>query len=154
MKSDQCPFPQKPSGGWRQHEARSLLMVVLQQNCNKWVDESMLQCAVNWTCESLSADEVDHCWKRIHVMISNITPAASIIVRRYHHETCRHTAHSLTVSKPNINSYSAITRDISSTLSTRMWANAQRDGCPAEHRWRPLFNAAKFGWRPLLDAVQ
>jgi len=30
-----------------------------------------------------------------------------------------------------------------------MWANAQRDGRPAEHRWRPLFNAAKFGWRPL-----
>ena len=27
----------------------------------------------------------------------------------------------------------------------RMWANAQRDGRPAEHRWRPLFNAAKFG---------
>ena len=37
---------------------------------------------------------------------------------------------------------------------TRMWANAQCDGRPAEHRWRPLFNAAKFGWRPLLDAVQ
>jgi len=35
-----------------------------------------------------------------------------------------------------------------------MWANAQRDGRPAEYRWRPLFNAAKFGWRPLLDAVQ
>jgi len=34
---------------------------------------------------------------------------------------------------------------------TRMWANAQCDGRPAEHRWRPLFNAAKFGWRPLLD---
>ena len=29
--------------------------------------------------------------------------------------------------------------------TTRMWANAQRDGRPAEHRWRPLFNAAKFG---------
>ena len=27
---------------------------------------------------------------------------------------------------------------------TRMWANAQRDGRPAEHR-RPLFNAVKFG---------
>ena len=37
---------------------------------------------------------------------------------------------------------------------TSMWANAQPDGRPAEHRWRPLFNAAKFGWRPLLDAVQ
>jgi len=28
---------------------------------------------------------------------------------------------------------------------TRIWANAQRDGRPAEHRWRPLLNAAKFG---------
>jgi len=27
-----------------------------------------------------------------------------------------------------------------------MWVNAQRDGRPAEYRWRPLFNAAKFGW--------
>jgi len=26
-----------------------------------------------------------------------------------------------------------------------MWANAQRDGRPAEYRWRHLFNAAKFG---------
>ena len=31
------------------------------------------------------------------------------------------------------------------TIQTRMWANAQPDGRPAEHRWRPLFNAAKFG---------
>jgi len=29
--------------------------------------------------------------------------------------------------------------------------NAQRDGHPAKHRWRPLFNAAKFSWRPLLE---
>jgi len=28
---------------------------------------------------------------------------------------------------------------------TRMWANAQRDGRPAEYRWCRLFNAAKFG---------
>jgi len=32
-----------------------------------------------------------------------------------------------------------------------MWANAQRDGRPAEYRWRPLFNAAKFGWCRLLE---
>jgi len=31
------------------------------------------------------------------------------------------------------------------TIITRMWANAQRDGCPAEYRWRPAFNAAVFG---------
>jgi len=34
---------------------------------------------------------------------------------------------------------------------TRMWANTQRDGRPAEYRWRPVLNAAKFGSRPLLD---
>ena len=27
--------------------------------------------------------------------------------------------------------------------TTRMWANAQRYGRPAKHRWRPLFNATK-----------
>ena len=32
-----------------------------------------------------------------------------------------------------------------------MWANAQHDGHPAEYRWRSLSNAAKFGWRPILE---
>jgi len=32
-----------------------------------------------------------------------------------------------------------------------MWANAQCDGRPAKYKWCPLFNAAKFGWRPLLE---
>jgi len=32
-----------------------------------------------------------------------------------------------------------------------MWANAQRDGRPAQHRWHPMFNAAKFGRRPQLE---
>jgi len=32
-----------------------------------------------------------------------------------------------------------------------MWADAQRDGRTADYRWRPLFNAANFGWRPLLE---
>ena len=34
-----------------------------------------------------------------------------------------------------------------------MWANAQRDGRPAEYRCRPLFNAAKFGWCPILECL-
>jgi len=41
--------------------------------------------------------------------------------------------------------------DTHNTYTTRMWASAQRDGRPAEYRWCPLFNAAKFGWRPLLE---
>ena len=35
-------------------------------------------------------------------------------------------------------------------LQTIKWA-AQRYGRPAEYSWRPLFNAAKFGWCPLLE---
>jgi len=31
------------------------------------------------------------------------------------------------------------------TLPTRMWANAQRDGRPAQFMWRPVFIAANFG---------
>ena len=27
-------------------------------------------------------------------------------------------------------------------VKLEMWANAKRDGRPAEYRWRPLFNAA------------
>ena len=34
------------------------------------------------------------------------------------------------------------------THTTRMWANAQRDGRPDEYRWRPLFNAAKLWLTP------
>jgi len=30
-------------------------------------------------------------------------------------------------------------------------ANTQRDGHPTEYSWCPLFNAAKFCWRPLLE---
>jgi len=30
-------------------------------------------------------------------------------------------------------------------MELEMWANAPRDGRPAEYRWRPLFNTAKFG---------
>jgi len=30
-------------------------------------------------------------------------------------------------------------------MELEMWANDQRDGRPAEYRWRPLFNAAVFG---------
>jgi len=33
----------------------------------------------------------------------------------------------------------------------RTWANGQRNGHPAEYRWRPVLNAAKYGSRPLLD---
>jgi len=39
----------------------------------------------------------------------------------------------------------SVVEDAINQWQTRMWANAQRDGRPAEYRWCPLFNAAKFG---------
>jgi len=30
-------------------------------------------------------------------------------------------------------------------IELEMWANAQRDGRPAEYRWRRLLNTAQFG---------
>ena len=35
-----------------------------------------------------------------------------------------------------------VLKTLTNSHSTRMWTNAQRDGCPAEYRWRPLFDAA------------
>jgi len=36
-------------------------------------------------------------------------------------------------------------KDKMKTDNARMWADGQHDGHPSEDRWRPLFNAAKFG---------
>jgi len=60
----------------------------------------------------------------------------------------------LSIISINILSADVLTFQVWKAIKTRMWANAKRDGRPAEHRWRPLFNAAKFGWRPLLHVVQ
>jgi len=39
--------------------------------------------------------------------------------------------------------YLRVTCEVAAIVAQiRMWANAQRDGRPAEHRWHPLFNAA------------
>jgi len=41
--------------------------------------------------------------------------------------------------------FSCLVRNKSTCLQpTRMRANAQRDGHPAEYRWHPLFNTTKF----------
>jgi len=34
-----------------------------------------------------------------------------------------------------------------------MWADAERDSCPAEYRRRRLLNTAKFGWRKVWLAL-
>jgi len=55
------------------------------------------------------------------------------------HKFCRHKKRS---GKNNdVENINGVTKN----KNTRMWAIAQPDGRPAEHRWRLLFNAAKFG---------
>ena len=49
--------------------------------------------------------------------------------------------HSVSYEKTNFLEYEQL----------EVWANAQRDGRPAEYRWRPLFNAAK---RPCSNAAK
>jgi len=41
-----------------------------------------------------------------------------------------------------------------SQMQLEMWANAQRDGRPAEYRWRPLFNAQSLADAQYWNAVQ
>ena len=49
-------------------------------------------------------------------------------------------------------SFAATGRKLASKhYKTRMWVNVQRDGRPAEYKWHPLLNAARFGCRPLLE---
>jgi len=49
------------------------------------------------------------------------------------------------VAKFRENRQNDVEKSVAAKKNTRMWANAQRDGRPAEYRWRPLFNAARFG---------
>jgi len=51
----------------------------------------------------------------------------------------------VSVSVINVNIMLLLNLVTALLLKTTMWVNAQRDGRPAEYRWRPLFNAAKFG---------
>jgi len=59
-------------------------------------------------------------------------------------QTCilnSHQGHTMCATMVDIRSPTAETRQGKKT-ELEMWANAQRDGRPAEYRWRPLLNAA------------
>jgi len=72
------------------------------------------------------------CTSRIHVRVQYTAPVHVHVHLRVHgqHRYCH---------------FYSTNNNKNQTTTTRMWANAKRDGCRAEYRWRPLFNAAKFG---------
>jgi len=62
----------------------------------------------------------------------------------YFHNRSAFGTNKTTVPRLEAVSYYQIFTNAKKSETTRMWANAQRDGRPTEHRWRRLFNAAKF----------
>jgi len=78
------------------------------------MDESMVQNALSTTCESFSSvGKVDQCGKWIDIMISNITPTASIIFTGYHYKTCPVYQHiTRYVSKSNVNFTHSLTQHL------------------------------------------
>jgi len=51
----------------------------------------------------------------------------------------------LVLQKLNLTQHPQHKNATQNKYTLEMWANAERDGRPAEYRWRPLLNAAKFG---------
>jgi len=83
-----------------------------------------------------------------NVFSGTLNPTQSIINQSVH------TSVSVTYTTYNNRDTTSDLTLLFGQIELEMWANAQRDGRPAEYRWRPLFNATKFGLLPLLDAVQ
>ena len=71
--------------------------------------------------------------------VSYCSNATSLTLINLHATIARMTSQWITLAKNTDN-----WREVVINMKTRMWANAQREGRPAEHRWRPLFNATKF----------
>ena len=88
----------------------------------------------------------------LHFSIEKLKPISCVFTTddtiRWAVFTC---AQKLTASQLNLPHVTKKTEKSNEKTKTRMWANAQRDGRPAKYRWRPLFNAAKFGWRPVVE---
>jgi len=71
-----------------------------------------------------------------------MTPCLAILVE-HQHVTDRETDGHRDIAYTALSQCHTIQRHTIQTI--RMWADAPRDGRPAEYRWHPLFNAAKFG---------
>ena len=70
---------------------------------------------------------------------------------KFYPDSLRFACRSYSLKADFAQTHHAFMHECVTAYNYRMWANAQRDGRPAEYRWRPLFNTAKFDWRSLLD---
>ena len=90
----------------------------------------------------------------IAVASTQISAAMSAAVQDAHvhapsHWLCTDESHPLRFqslhSRPPRPENPPVIKIFSHHIKPEMWANAEHDGHPAEYRWHPLLNAAKFG---------
>ena len=92
---------------------------------------------VGWSIGALNTTQLYIGWNDVTVICGHIT--ISVL--------CGNTAYCVTLSGEDTSRYL-------NKIELEMWANDQIDGRPAEYRWRPLLNAAKFGLPHYSSAVQ
>ena len=100
---------------------------------------------INWICSFLSDSQ--QC--KVNGLLSNVVDIGLSIVQGSGIDPTLYIAMKndlCIVSAANDRKVKTMEKEVK-TYNTRMWANAnaQRDGRPVKYRWRPLFNAAKFG---------
>ena len=122
--------------GWLHSTGRNLFHIIYQQDCLSAGQTAIINFRPHRSRPTMYVGAA-YCYRRSSVVCLSVC---------HDREPCKNSTVGLLLDG-YVSVHKAINR-------TRMWANAQPDGRPAEHWWRPLFNAAKFGWRPLLDDVQ
>jgi len=97
---------------------------------------------------------IDHPeYDNVTVHFCNDSPCCSHLQTSQHHKVLATVTRIYTPTDTSHKIHNTTREYLHSLINheTRMWANTQRDRRPAEYRRRPLFNAAKFGWRPVLE---
>jgi len=117
--------------------------VVLEMFDNHWLRwMCVLLCMQGIRCLCRCSHRIQH---QLHVhSLQYVIPCYSVYCYRWDNNT-------LTCSQFLMASQLSLPHGTKNRKKLEMWANVQRDGRPANYRWRPLFNIAKFGWRSLLE---
>ena len=123
-----CQIVQKGNGALKMHELKmqELKMTDGIPQKNRWISTHSIRKVAPWPSYTVWSR------KKTHKVYSTVTLQQRVL------ESC---------------GFHQNVQNLLGNTETKleMWANAQSDGRPAEYRWSSLFNATKFGWRPLLE---
>jgi len=136
---------------WQWHQLYHILITCTSLLTNNHASTSSLDnLQAQWLSWCSSSSVKAHCLQS--PIVKQLSKQYRCFCCRHNCDSCFSSSHDAMRASCSVNCFSwslQIYRAIQ--IKLEMWANAQADGRPAEYRWRPLFNAAKFGWRPLLE---